>query len=126
MKTFNRLIANVLIVCTLGMGMPASSIAGIVTTDRVYAGVERDQVRNFLERADVQAKMQSLGVDPAAARARVDALGDDEVAALAARIDELPAGGHDILGAIVLVFLILLLTDILGLTKIFPFTKPVR
>jgi len=126
MKTFNRLIANVLIVCTLGMGMPASSIAGIVTTDRVYAGVERDQVRNFLERADVQAKMQSLGVDPAAARARVDTLGDDEVAALAARIDELPAGGHDILGAIVLVFLILLLTDILGLTKIFPFTKPVR
>ena len=126
MKTFNRLIANVLIVCTLGMGMPASSIAGIVTTDRVYAGVERDQVRNFLERADVQAKMQSLGVDPAAARARVDALGDDEVAALAGRIDELPAGGHDIVGAILLVFLILLITDLLGLTKIFPFTKPVR
>jgi len=126
MKTFNRLIASVLIVCTLGMGMPASSIAGIVTTDRVYAGVERDQVRNFLERADVQARMQSFGVDPAAARARVDALGDDEVAALAGRIDELPAGGHDIVGAIVLVFLILLLTDILGLTKIFPFTKSIR
>ena len=126
MKTLNRLIANVLIVCTLGMGMPASSIAGIVTTDRVYAGVERDQVRNFLERADVQARMQSLGVDPAAARARVDALGDEEVAALAGRIDELPAGGHDIVGAIVLVFLILLITDLLGLTKIFPFTTPVR
>ena len=126
MKTFNRLIAHVLIVCTLGMGMPASSMAGIVATDRVYAGVERDQVRNFLERADVQARMQSLGVDPAAARARVDALGDDEVAALAGRIDELPAGGHDIVGAIVLVFLILLITDLLGLTKIFPFTKSVR
>ena len=126
MKTLNRLIANVLIVCTLGMGMPASSMAGIVTTDRVYAGVERGQVRNFLERADVQAKMQSLGVDPAAARARVDALGDDEVAALAGRIDELPAGGHDVLGVILLVFLILLITDLLGWTKIFPFTKPIR
>jgi len=126
MKTFNRLIANVLIVCTLGMGMPTSSMAGIVATDRVYAGVERDQVRNFLERADVQAKMQSFGVDPAAARARVDALGDDEVAALAGRIDELPAGGMDVVGAIVLVFLILLLTDLLGLTKIFPFTKSAR
>jgi len=126
MNTFNRCVARVLIVCTLGMSMPASSLAGIVTTDQVYAGVERNQVRNFLGRADVQARMQGLGVDPAAARARVDALGDDEVAALAGRIDELPAGGHDILGVALLVFLILLITDILGLTKIFPFTRPVR
>ena len=34
--------------------------------------------------------------------------------------------GGDLIGAVVLVFLILLLTDILGFTKIFPFTRPVR
>lgn len=126
MNTFNRCIARVLIVCTLGMAMPASSMAGIVTTDRVYAGVERDQVRNFLERADVQTRMQALGVDSAAARARVDALSDEEVASLADRIEQLPAGGHDVVGVLLVIFIVLLITDILGVTKIFPFTKPIR
>jgi len=56
----------------------------------------------------------------------VAALSDDEVGKLAANIDALPAGGADIIGAILLVFIVLLITDILGFTKIFPFTRPVR
>jgi hypothetical protein len=126
MKTFNRCIARVLIVCTLGMGMPVSSMAGIIATDRVYAGVERDHVRNFFERADVRARMQELGVDPSAARSRVDALSDEEVASLSDRIEQLPAGGHDVLGFVLVIFIVLLITDILGMTKIFPFTKPIK
>jgi hypothetical protein len=47
------------------------------------------------------------------------------VAQLAGRIDSLPAGG-DVIGAVVFVFLVLLITDLLGLTKVFPFTKPVK
>jgi len=126
MNTFNRCIARVLIVCTLGMSMPLTSAAGIVTTEQAVAGAERGRVTRFLEREDVRARMQELGVDPAAARARVDALNDEEVAALAGRIDELPAGGADVLGVLLLVFIILLVTDILGLTKVFPFTRAVR
>lgn len=126
MNTFNRCIARVLIVCTLGMSMPVTSMAGIVTTDQAYAGAERDQVNRFFDRDDVRVRLQELGVDPAAARARVEALNDEEVAMLADRIDELPAGGTDVLGALLLVFIILLVTDILGLTKVFPFTRAVR
>jgi hypothetical protein len=126
MNTFNRCIARVLIVCTLGMSLPATSMAGIVTTEQAYAGTERAQVKRFLDREDVRAKMQELGVDPAAAHARVEALNDEEVAALAGRMDELPAGSSDVLGVLLLVFIILLVTDILGLTKVFPFTRAVR
>ena len=126
MKTLNRCIARALIVCTLGMGMPMPSMAGIVATDRVNVGVERDHVRNFFERADVRARMQELGVDPGTARARVDAMSDEEVASLAERIEQLPAGGHDVLGFLLVIFLVLLITDILGMTKIFPFTKPIK
>jgi hypothetical protein len=126
MNTFNRCIARALIVCTLGMSMPASSLAGIVTTDQVTAGVERDQVRSFLDRDDVRTRLQEFGVDPAAARARVDALNGDEVAALAGRIDQLPAGGSDVLTVLLVVFIILLITDLLGLTHIFPFTKDMK
>lgn len=126
MNTLNRCIASVLIVCTMGLGIPMPAAAGIVTTDQVYAGAERDQVSSFLNRADVRARMQALGVDPNAARARIDALSDEEVATLADRIERLPAGGSDVLGVLLLVFLILLVTDILGLTKVFPFTRSVR
>jgi hypothetical protein len=38
----------------------------------------------------------------------------------------LPAGGVDLLGAVLIVFLVLLLTDILGYTKVFPFTRPAK
>ncbi len=126
MKGFNRCIACVLMFCTIGLGTPLPASAGIVTTNQIYASAERERVKNFLDRAEVRDKMQALGVDANAARARVDALTDNEVAQLAGRIDQLPAGGNDVLGVLLAVFIILLITDILGLTKIFPFTRPIR
>jgi len=73
----------------------------------------------------VHARLAQYGVKASDVQARIAAMSDDEVAQLAGKMDAAPAGG-DILGAIVLVFLVLLLTDILGFTKIFPFTKPIK
>lgn len=126
MKAFNRCIAQALIVCTLGIGMPLPASAGIVTTNQMQASAERDKVRNFLDRAEVRSQMQALGVDANAARARVDALTDEEAQNLASHIDQLPAGGDSVLGILFAVFIILLITDLLGLTKVFPFTRSVR
>jgi hypothetical protein len=117
-----RLIATLLVIC---IAMPLPSQAAMVATDSALAGSQRVQVERWLERADVQARLESYGVSAADVKARVAALSDQEAAALAAKIDSLPAGG-DLVTAVVLVFLILLLTDILGFTKIFPFTRPVR
>jgi hypothetical protein len=125
MKQLKRWLSGVLVVCMLGVGVPLPASAGIVTTDQVVASAERERVRGFLERAEVRAKLQSLGVDAEAAKARVNALTDQEAQDLAARIDQLPAGG-DILGVIFVIFIILLVTDILGLTKVFPFTRSAR
>ncbi|HEX6155613.1 MAG TPA: PA2779 family protein [Burkholderiales bacterium] len=88
--------------------------------------LQRERIHEFLDRADVQAQLHARGVNPEAAKARVAAMTDAEAAELAARIDELPAGGIGIIGAILIVFLVLLLTDILGYTKIFPFTRSAR
>jgi hypothetical protein len=79
----------------------------------------------LLDRADVRAQLQAYGVDAADVKTRVAAMTDEEAAQLAAQLDSLPTGGS-IVGAIVLVFLVLLITDILGFTKIFPFTRSVR
>jgi hypothetical protein len=79
-----------------------------------------------LERADVVAALQERGVSVEQARARVAALTDEEAAHVAAQIDQAPAGAADVLGVIVFIFVLLLVTDILGLTKVFPFTRSVR
>ena len=121
-----RFIVSLLIVSTSGIAMPPPLQAAMVSTEAaiVSPAVYREKIASVLYRTDVRARLEAYGVTAAEVEARVAALTDDEAAALAARIEELPAGG--ILGAIVFIFLVLLITDILGLTKIFPFTRPVR
>ena len=126
MASIKRFVSGLLIVCTLGAGMPLPASAAIIATDQIAAGTGRDRVTGFLDRAEVQAQMQALGVSPQAAAARVNALSDDEIAGLADRIDQLPAGGSDVLTVLLAVFIILLITDLLGLTHIFPFTKSMQ
>jgi hypothetical protein len=116
-----------LVACLLIVALPAQ--AGLVSTESVAAAGGRERVAAFLERADVQVQMEALGVSPQDVKSRVAALSDAEVANLAGRIDTLPAGGDGVgavLGVALLIFVILLLTDILGLTKVFPFTRSVR
>lgn len=128
MTTLRRLLAALLIV-SLTVPAPMPAEAAMLSTDAALSGLERERVADFLARPDVRSLLQSYGVNPDDAKARVAALSDDEAARLAGEIDRLPAGG-DALGTIVwvalVVFLVLLITDLLGLTKVFPFTKPIR
>lgn len=121
-RIFRRLISSLLIVCLAGLGLPVH--AGMLPTDAGSA--ERSQVLSVLERDDVRAQLEAHGVSAAQVKARLAAMTDDEVAQLAGQIDSLPAGGADVLGVILVVFLVLLITDILGFTKIFPFTKSIK
>ena len=97
--------------------------------DQGYQEVDRDRLRAFLDRAEVRTQLEALGVDRDIARARIDSLTNEEVADLVDRLDQLPAGGDGfgtLVGAALLVFIILLITDLLGLTDIFPFVKKQR
>ena len=116
---FSRLIAAVLVIC---LAAPLPVQAAMLATD---AG-QRARINQLLERADVQSRLEAHGVKAADVKARVAAMTDDEVAELAERIDALPAGGEGIIGALLIIFIVLLITDILGFTKVFPFTKPVK
>jgi hypothetical protein len=123
-----RFISTALIVSITGMGVPLSAQAGMLPTPTAASNPAKERLVGLFERSDVRAQLQSLGVNPADAKARVSALTDEEAAKLAARMDSLPVGadGGALVGAIVLIFLVLLLTDILGFTHVFPFTKPIR
>lgn len=104
--------------------------AAMIATAQVAAADSAAQVRarlaTELQRADVQAALERNGIALEAAQARVAALTDAEAAALAQQVDALPAGGDGVIGTLVFIFVLLLVTDILGLTKVFPFTRSVR
>lgn len=119
-----RFIASLLIVSIAGLGLPLPAQAGMLGTDSAVASSQRARIATFLERADVRAQLEAQGVDPADVKARVAALTDDEAAQLSAHMDSMPAGG--LLGLLLVIFVVLLITDILGFTKVFPFTRPVR
>ncbi len=134
MPCLNRTVARVLVVslCTLGVPIPPAQ-AELVATDRVeaprQAQLSRELLGSFFERADVRAALERHGVSADDAKARVDALSDDEVEQVAARFESLPAAGSGLETALVigfLVFLTLLITDILGFTKVFSFTRPAK
>lgn len=121
-RTLIALIALALL--AVSVTAPAAR-AGMITTRTLAAEqageAARERLQTMIEREDVQERLVALGVDPVAAEARVAALTDAEAEQLAARMDELPAGGADIVGAAVFIFVVLLVTDILGFTDVFPF-----
>lgn len=128
-SSFMRWTSRVMIVLMTCMAMPLTANAAMVETDVVVdhalAEQGRAKIMALVNREDVRAQLEVRGVTTEQAQTRVDALTDDEAMQIAGKLDQLPAGG-DILGTAVFIFIILLVTDILGFTKIFPFTRSVR
>ena len=125
-----------LVILTVSLPWQAAR-AALVPTDTVIdamtAAKDRQTVLNFLTREDVGKQFESLGVSADEAKARVAAMSDDELHKMAGRIDQLPAG-QDGLGLailiLVLLFVVLVITDLAGVTDVFPFihsqNKPAR
>ena len=114
-----------LIFVSMACFLPSAQAAMIGTgqiMDHSQAQQDRVHVKALLNRAKLAAQLKDAGVDPVQLQARLDALTDKEIALLAGQLDQLPAGSG-ILGTVLVVFLVLLATDILGYTEVFPFVK---
>ena len=104
--------------------------AALVTTDRVVEAEaladDRTRVMAFMAREDVRAQLEALGIDPAEAARRAESLTEEEIRQIAGRLDEMPAG-QDAVGilavTILVIVLVLLITDLMGVTDVFPFIK---
>lgn len=125
-----KIFVHTLITAFMFTGLAQTAQAAMISTEQIVsadaAKLNRAKVQAAFQRADVKAELQKMGVNTDEAQARVSALTDAEAASIANQVDSLPAGGDGILGTIVFIFVLLLVTDILGLTKVFPFTKSVR
>ena len=105
--------------------------AQMIGTNAVIAAqkqeANRERIIAFLGRDDVQQAMVQRGVDAAEAQIRVASLSDSELTKISQAMEQLPAGGDGgiatIVGAVVFIFVVLLITDLLGLTHVFPFVS---
>jgi hypothetical protein len=131
LRQLRRGVALVLAVVMFVISLPLGAAnAALVSTEQTLAEAgevaDRARVLAFLERAEVREQIVALGVDPSEAAARVRALSDAQVREIAGQLGQLPAGQSAVgavLGVILIIFLILLVTDLLGLTDVFPFVR---
>ncbi len=96
----------------------------VINTDRTQNA--REYLKSLLAREDVRNALVSQGIDPREAKNRIDSLTDEEATLVADQLQELPAGGDfftTLLIVALIVFLVLLITDMTGYTDIFPFVK---
>lgn len=132
-NTARRALASLLVSSIVFSGMAHAAPTALISTEQAAAtqataarSEAHARLHAALDRADLAAMLQARGVSADELRTRVDALTDAEAQQMVEQIDKAPAGASDVLGVLFTVFVILLVTDILGLTKVFPFTRSVR
>jgi hypothetical protein len=124
-------VSMLMVTVMLSIAVPYQPLlAAMVPTEAIIdsnnAEEARDYLKNLIFRNEIRRSLISHGIDPNEAKSRVDSLSDSEAIAVVDRIDNLPAGGGAIgviVGAALIVFLVLLITDILGYTDVFPFVN---
>jgi len=99
--------------------------AAMIGNETLMGEITRADLIKSLDKAEVQNLLISKGVDPEAAKLRIQQMNDDELASLQQNFQKLPAGAGAA-GTIALIFIILLITDMIGATDIFPFVKKVE
>ncbi len=101
-----RLLVGLL---ALALAVPPQAYAGMIATP----SSERERLLQLMERPEVAAQLEKMGIASDQARSRVAALTESEVASLAGKLDQLPAGGalsnQDLLLIILVVLLVILL-----------------
>jgi len=92
---FKRTTCRALVVSLLALSFQTAN-AGLIGADQAAgtAGTERALVLSALDRSEVATQLQAAGVDPLAARERVQSMTDQEVHALAQDIQAAPAGAN--------------------------------
>jgi hypothetical protein len=127
-----RLTACIVAASFATVGTVQTVQAAVIGTDAVVAaqkapvGTVQVQLHAMLNRSEAVEALQARGVDVRAAQLRIASLSDAEAAELLAQIDSAPAGGVNALAVVAGVVVVLMITDLLGFTRIFPFIKPIR
>jgi len=132
MNFFRRLgkivpILSILALFSLNM---APLQAAMVDNDQLLAQTQHEitkqQVLSNLDRGDVQDKLVAMGVNIDDAKHRINQMNDQELAQIAQDFEQMPAGGTGVIGALLVIFIVLVVTDMLGATDVFGFVHDIN
>lgn len=122
----NKLLQASILSSMLIFGM-GQATAGVFGSDQVIADQQhqynKQQVLSFVDNAQVQSKLIELGVSPADAKQRIASMTSAELDALNNQLNEMPAGG--IVGTILTVLVVVAVLDLMGITDVYPFIRPI-
>ena len=85
-----------------------------------------DRLQQFLDREETRQQLQEWGVSADWVETRLGSLTDAELARIHQELDSLEAGGNTFLGILLVIFIVFVITDVIGATDIFPFIHPVK
>ncbi|ALT00324.1 PA2779 family protein [Lacimicrobium alkaliphilum] len=121
-KFLKAVITGSVLIFSLGQASaaPYSSDQVIASQQHQY---NKQQVLSFLDNAEVQNKLVTLGVSPEQAEQRIANMTNEELDALNSQMNEMPAGG--IVGTIVTVLVVVAVLDLMGITDVYPFIRPI-
>lgn len=88
--------------------------------------ITKQEVLSNLDRQDVQNQLVAMGVDVDNAKDRINQMNDQELAQIAQDFEQMPAGSGGIIGALVVIFIVLVVTDMLGATDVFGFVHNIN
>lgn len=121
-----QMIARVLCAVILFNCVPfAAANAAVATTGQATMS-ERAEIMHIIKRQDVRAEFANYGLTADEMEMKLASMSDSEIQYLHGQLDSLPAGEGAVgavVGAAVLVFIVLLVTDLLGLTNVFDFVN---
>lgn len=123
MRKMSKPFAFIIALSVGWVGVAGQVNADVLTTEALYAqqqlDTQRSEVKTFLARDDVKARLLEMGVSPADVDSRIDNLSADEIQQLHENIDAMPTG-EGFFGVVISLLVIFILLDIAGVTDIFP------
>ena len=128
MNLFKHALATILFISP-GILSLSNAQAGIVSNQQIihstYQSNDKQTLLQSIKRDAVQQQLLAMGVSPVDIESRMNHMTHEEISQLNQQITELPAGA-DALGAVVLILLVFVITDVIGATDIYPFIHPVN
>lgn len=107
--------------------MPAQ--AAMLGNDRIISeqqiALDRAKILETFDQEFTRQQLETWGVSPEMARERINSLSGQELANINRQLNELKAGGN-VLGILLIIFIVFIITDALGATDIFPFVHPIK
>jgi hypothetical protein len=124
-RTLALFLSFLLLFASIGQAQAAIISNGEVVHQSQRAH-DKEILMQIIRQVDVQQQLLRMGVSATEIESRVNQMTQQEIAQLNQQINELPAGSSGIVGALLLIFIVFVITDVIGATDIFPFIHPVK